>query len=157
MPTVNWDDYDDSNMNDYSDPLPAGRYLCEVSYVDASGVTKGGDEMWLLYLRVIEPEAWRDRNLFDRLVFSQAAMKRVKFAAKRMGIPLEGEMTLEPGDILGKRVCVKADVESYIDGKTGQSKTRNVVPWAGYSEADEYQSPTTEPGSEGLNLRDLPF
>lgn len=138
MPKLNFDKIDD--MESYS-PVPAGQYLCRVKEIideNDSGdkiETKSGDEMWKLRFSIVEGE-FKGRNLWDNLVFSANALKRVKFICSRMGIPVSGNVDLTPKMLTGKVCLVTVNVEDYINDQD-QTKTRNVIPYDGYERADE--------------------
>ena len=130
MPKFNFDDIED--IEQFA-PLPVGRYLCHVVEVEEAR-TKYGDEMWKLRL-VVEAGPQRGRYIFDNLVFSDAAMKRVKLVCSRLGLDVAGEIDLEPSAIQGRRCYVTVGIEEYQD-QEGTSRRRNVVPFAGYDSAE---------------------
>jgi len=79
MPVINFSKVDD--VQDYS-PLPEGKYLCELSEVEETS-TQYGDEMWKLKFEVVDGEHI-GRYIFDNMVFSEAALKRVKLICSRL-------------------------------------------------------------------------
>ena len=130
MPKIDFKNIEDAQ--DY-EPIPEGDYTCSIANVEEAS-TKNGDEMWKLKLEVIEGDH-EGRFLFDNLVFSDAAMKRVKFVCSRLGVDVSGEMNLTP-DVLLERVCkVTTTVQEYEDEK-GVRKYRNAVPFTGYEKVD---------------------
>jgi hypothetical protein len=131
MPTVNFGEVEDAE--DYT-PIPDGKYLCHVERVEET-TTQYGDDMWKLWLQV-DQGPYAGRNIFDNLVFSAAAMKRVKLFCARAGIDVSGEVELTPETILDRRVFVTVQVEEYED-QEGSIKKRNKVPFAGYESAEE--------------------
>lgn len=138
MPKLDFDKIDD--LESYS-PVPAGKYLCcvkEVINEDDSGdkiETKNGDEMWKLKMSIVDGD-FKGRNLWDNLVFSANALKRVKFICSRLGLDASGEINLTPKMLIGKICLITTDVEDYINDQE-QTKTRNVIPYDGYEHADE--------------------
>lgn len=137
---------DFSKVNDVQDftPLPAGRYLARLVGIEEAS-TQHGDEMWKLRFEVVDgPHA--GRFIFDNLVFSDAAMKRVKLICSRLGLDVSKELELSPETLKGRTARLTVEVEPYED-QEGRSKQRNVVPFAGYERAEEGAG---EGGDEGL-------
>ena len=81
MPKIDFNNVDD--VQGFA-PLPDGKYLCRVAEVEEA-TTQYGDEMWKLRL-VVDSGPHRGRYIFDNLVFSAAAMKRVKLICSRLGL-----------------------------------------------------------------------
>ena len=131
MPRIDFGNVDDAQ--DYS-PLPAGRYLVTLTEV-GEAKTKYGDEMWKLRF-VVDEGQYKGRYIFDNLVFSEAALKRVKLICSRLGLDVSGELDLTPGLIKGCRCSVSVEVADYTD-QEGETKSRNVVPFAGYGQFDD--------------------
>jgi hypothetical protein len=137
---------DFSKVGDVQDftPLPAGQYLARLVGVEEAS-TQHGDEMWKLRFEVVDgPHA--GRLIFDNLVFSDAAMKRVKLICSRLGLDVSKELSLTPETIKGRTARLTVEVEPYEDTE-GRSKQRNVVPFAGYERAGEDAG---DGGEEGL-------
>jgi len=141
MPKVDFSKVDD--VGDFS-PLPDGKYLCQLANVEEAS-TQYGDEMWKLRFEVVQGDH-AGRYIFDNMVFSDAAMKRVKLICSRLGIDVSGELELAPGLIEGRTCWLTVETQEYEDAE-GRSKKRNVVPFAGYERAQG------EDACEG----DLPF
>lgn len=129
MPKIDFNTIEDAE--DFS-PLPEGKYACRVAEVEEAR-TKGGDEMWKLRLEVVEG-AHAGRIIFDNLVFSAAAMKRVKLICSRLGLDVSGEVDLTPDMIKGRPCRITVETEEYEDHE-GRRRKRNVVPFAGYERA----------------------
>jgi len=156
MPRIDFNRVDD--VQDFS-PLPDGRYLCRLAEVEEAA-TQYGDEMWKLRF-VVESGPHRGRYIFDNMVFSDAALKRVKLICSRLGLDVSRELDLTPALIKGRSCYVTVETEEYEDYE-GNTKQRNVVPFAGYDRADG--TPATaapkagNPGStEDDSEEDLPF
>jgi hypothetical protein len=160
MPKIDFNNVDD--VQDFS-PLPAGKYLCRLAEVEESS-TQYGDDMWKLRFAV-ESGPHRGRYIFDNMVFSDAALKRVKLICSRLGLNVSGELDLTPALIKGRTCYVTVDIEEYED-QEGNAKKRNAVPFAGYDRADA--SPAAAPhaaapkagkagGKEDDSEEDLPF
>jgi hypothetical protein len=131
MPKINFAGIDDAG--DYT-PLPKGRYFCRVDSIKES-FTQHGDELWnVRYVVVDGPH--KGRSVFDNLVFSEKAMKRVKYVCARLGVDVSGEIDLTPEMLVGKSCLVSVEIESYPDDE-GKEKLRNRVPFAGIESADE--------------------
>ena len=131
MPKIDFNKIDD--VVDFS-PLPPGKYLCKLADIEEAS-TQNGDEMWNLRFQVMEGESV-GRYVFDRLVFSAAALKRVKLVCSRLGLNVDGEMDLTPQMIIGRSCLLAVQNEEYEDGE-GTKKMRNVVPFAGYEKTDK--------------------
>lgn len=130
MPKVDFSHIDD--VQDFT-PLPAGKYLCKLVEVEEAN-TQYGDEMWKLRFQVIEGKH-TGRYVFDNMVFSEAAIKRVKLICGRLGLNVSGELDLTP-DLIKNRSCyLTVQTEEYEDDE-GNRKMRNVVPFAGYDRTD---------------------
>lgn len=147
MPKIDFSKYDD--VDDYS-PLPEGSYVCAVSSIEEA-YTKAGDEMWKLQLDVIEGE-FEGRRIFDNLVFSEKAMKRVKLVVSRLGIDVSGEIDLTPEMLQGRVALVSVVVEEY-ENAAGETKKRNSVLFAGYERAGDDAAAEGYQGDED----DCPF
>ena len=119
-------------MDDFS-PLPAGKYLSSLSEVEETE-TQSGDDMWKLRFSVEEGDH-QGRYIFDNVVFSDAALKRAKLICSRLGLDTSGELDLTPELIKGRSCYVTAESEEYED-QEGNTKRRNVVPFAGYETAE---------------------
>lgn len=126
MPDVDFSQVEDAE--DYS-PLPAGKYLCKVTEIEQKR-TLADDEMWRLRLTVVEGEH-QGRSVFDNMVFSERAMKRVKLMCSRMGLDVSGFVALTPKTLQGRKVVVTVEVGTYQDNE-GNEKLSNSVPFAGY-------------------------
>ena len=91
MARINFNTVDD--IDDFS-PLPEGQYLCRLAEVEEAS-TQYGDDMWKIRFVVAEG-ASQGRYIFDNLVFSEAALKRVKLVCSRLGLDVSGEVELTP-------------------------------------------------------------
>lgn len=150
MPRLNFKDTPDAE-SDYS-PLPDGRYLIEVSDVNTRKTSKG-DEMWNLSLQVLTG-AYRGRLLFDNLVFSDAAMSRVKLILKSLGFDVSGVLDLRPSDIITKQCYVQvAGVKDYTT-KTGEARQQSNIPFSGYYPLD---TPPPQVAPDDVDDDNIPF
>jgi hypothetical protein len=150
MPRIDFSKIDD--IQDFS-PLPAGQYLCRLVEVKLAS-TISGDEMWKIRFTV-ESGEYSGRCIFDNLVFSPAAMKRVKLICSRLGLDTSRELVLEPSSIIGRTAYVSVEIEEYED-QEGNTKKRNVVPFAGYDRVDGHTATTRESGKDD-EAEKLPF
>lgn len=158
MPKIDFNRVDD--VQDFS-PLPDGQYLCRVAEVEEAA-TQYGDEMWKLRF-VVESGPHRGRYIFDNMVFSDAALKRVKLICSRLGLDVSGELDVTPALIKGRTCYITVESEEYED-QEGNTKWRNVVPFAGYeraSDAPKSVSPAKESKGDAYEEDDdesgLPF
>ena len=149
MPKIDFSKVED--VQDYT-PLADGKYLCKLSEVEESE-TQYGDEMFKLRFEVVQGEH-TGRIIFDNMVFSEAAMKRVKLICSRLGLDVSGEIDVKPSMLEGRKCYVSVITEEYEDSE-GKTKKRNVIPFAGYERAE---------GTEGADSKvdsgdssDMPF
>jgi hypothetical protein len=128
---IDFDKIDDANVYE---PLPAGKYLCELTDIEET-FTQSKDEMWNLKFVVLTPLLHEGRVVFDRMVFSEKAMSRIKLICSRFGIDTKGTIDLKPGDILHKKCYLHLVIEEYFSEKDGTQRKRNRVPFGGYEKA----------------------
>jgi DNA primase len=146
MPRINFNTVDDVG------PLPAGKYLCRLDDVDPKK-TQYGDDMWRLRFKV-EAGPQKGRVIFDNLVFSNAAMPRVKLLCRCLGIDVSEEVELTP-ELLCEKVCmVKVEIEEHDD--FGE---RNTVPFDGFDQAnsDDVADAAMENQCNTPSQEDIPF
>ena len=121
------------NMEDYT-PLPPGKYLARLDEIEETK-TKDEAEMWKLKFTVVSGAA-EGRKIFDQMVFSEKAFKRVKLICSRLGgINTDANINLTPDMLKGQSVVLEVVIESYAD-ENGVEKKRNKVTFAGYEKAD---------------------
>ena len=94
------------------------------------------------------------RKIFDNMVFSEKALKRVKLICSRLGLDVSGELDLTPDMLKGRACLVTVETQEYVNDE-GRNKKRNVVPFAGYEriETDGATVSTPDDASE----ESLPF
>lgn len=154
MPKVNFPDVPDAQ--NFS-PLPEGKYLCKIIEIDET-TTRNDDEMWKLHFKVIKGES-RGRHLIDNLVFSKAAMGRVKLICSRLGLDTSQEIDVMPKLLLERKCYLMVEIQDYINDK-GQNRKRNVIPFSGYeiyedADVDQDESDISEREIEEED--ELPF
>jgi len=149
MPKINFDNIDE--MDDFS-PVPEDSYICELIEIKED-TTANGDEMWKLKFKIVEGK-YADRYLFDNLVFSAEAAKRVKFVCSRLGLKTSGSIDLTSDMLLHRKTIINPIVEEYED-EHGKNKKRNKIPFAGY---ELYEAAAVETGNKSpFPKEDLPF
>ncbi len=141
MPKINFAQVDD--VHDFS-PVPPGKYLCRLAEIEEAS-TQFGDEMWKLRFEVAEGE-YAGRYIYDNLVFSDAALKRVKLICSRLGLDTAREIDLTTKLLEGRTCLLTVEVEDYQD-QEGKTKKRNVVPFAGYERANAAKPPVDSKAS----------
>lgn len=139
MPKIDFQSIED--VDDFS-PLEPGRYLCRLAEVKEEK-TQFGDEMWKLRWVVTEGPYQR-RHIFDNMVFSEAALKRVKLICSSLGLDMSSEVDLTPDLIKDKACYVSVDIDEYEDSE-GKAKFTNIVPFAGYEPASEEEDDESIP------------
>ena len=154
MPEVDFDQYDEaSNFA----PLPEGDYNVELDKIEEKS-TGSGDEMWSLRFVVMD-EPHKGRYIFDNMVFTQAAMGRVKLICSRLGINTSGTVNLTTDHLKGKRCrLVGVTIGEYEDYE-GNMRKKNEVPFAGYEKYgdEEGANPKTQESTTEEGDDDLPF
>lgn len=143
MPRINFSTVEDAKT---FTPIPEGRYLCEVNSIEQT-TTSNGNEMWNLRLKILEGPC-SGRCVFDRLVFTPAAMKRIKLVCARLGIDTSGELDLTPKMLRDRTAYVTVQIEDYVDDE-GKERSRNRIPFDGYEAVDSGGSGERQPGDDG--------
>jgi hypothetical protein len=113
-------------------PLPPGTYPCVLRGIEPKE-TRGGDEMWSLRWEVAKGE-YAGRLIFDNMVFSTAALPRVKLIMARVGgidVTLDEDIELTRDMFIDKAANVTVEVSEY------EGKERNSVTFDGYEARDE--------------------
>ena len=143
MPHIDFATVDD--VDDFS-PVPPDQYPVEPKSVEETS-TQAGDAMWRVRLLIVGGP-YKGRYIFDNLVFSAAAMKRVKLFCRALGLDVSGEVDLTPDLIIGRACQATVELEDYEDAE-GNVRPRNVVPFAGYEEADTADLDEAETEDDG--------
>ena len=152
MPKVNFPKVPD--VQDFS-PLPEGKYLCKIIEIDET-TTRNDDEMWKLHFKVIKGES-RGRHLIDNLVFSEAAMKRVKLICSRLGLDTTQEIDVTPDLLLDRKCYIEVEIQDYVNDK-GEDRKRNKVAFAGYELYEDADVDQEESDAREIEEEDeLPF
>ncbi len=113
-------------------PIPDGTVVpCTCDEVTPKK-TKSGEDMWSIKWAVISGE-YEGKSFYDNLVFTEAAMNRVKMVAKRVArIDVDaGPFDFEPNHLIGKRAQIEVEINEYSD-KEGKKKRNNRPTYAGY-------------------------
>ena len=153
MPRINFTGIPDEGL------IPEGQYPCVVADIDEK-ISKKGDEYWRLKLQVQGEEVPETGQfLWDSLFFSDNAIKRVKLVCRRFGLDVSKDMDLEPKHLLGRKALVDVIIEKYEDYKTGESRKRNSVPYAGYEKisGESVASSVAAPVAKDELTDELPF
>lgn len=130
MPKVDFNDVPDTE--DFS-PLPDGDYRCRCDEIKEE-VSKNGNDMWNMTFIVTGGE-YKNRKIFDNMVFTEKAMNRVKLISHRLGgieVDTIGEIDLRPPMFIGKEVILTVIETSYADSE-GNEKKKNKVIFGGYA------------------------
>jgi len=142
MPKIDFSTVEDAKT---FTPVPEGTYLCEVNSVEQT-TTNAGAEMYKVRLKVLDgPHA--GRYLFDNLVFSPNAMKRVKLVCARLGLDTSGELDLTPKMLRDRTADVTVQVEDYVDDE-GKERSRNRIPFDGYEAVEGGGGGERQPGDD---------
>lgn len=119
--------------NDNADEVtvPDGTYVCSVAEVRPA-LTRAGDERWSMRLVVAEGEHTGKQAAWDCLVFSTRGRPRARLVLRALGLPTTGKVTIEPGDLEGRRALVQVRQYEYWNA-AGVTVRCNEVPYDGYS------------------------
>ena len=126
--------------------VPQGTYLCRVAEVRV-GETKSGDARWSLRLLVADGQHVGKQAAWDSLVFSVRGRARARLVLRALGMPTEGKVDIDPGDLTGRGALVCVRPTEY-ESPSGQLIRRNEVPYDGYRAAD------SDSAAEEPNIRD---
>lgn len=132
---LNFDEIE--SIGEYT-PVPEGTYRCRVADVKEAQTSRGYP-MWRLRLEIEEGEH-AGRAIFDRLVFSPAALRRVKRVCQCLGLDTTGRQDLTPDMLVGRLCQVHAVVEDYID-QDGEARSSNTIPFDGYAPVSDDGTP----------------
>ncbi len=110
--------------------VPAGAYVCRIVEV-RPGQTRAGDERWSLRLCVAEGEHTGKQAAWDSLVFSSRGRARARLVFAALGLPCQGRVEVQPGDLEGRACLVQIRPAEY-DAPSGETIRRNEVPYDGY-------------------------
>ena len=99
---------------DFSDvkglePIPAGEYLATIVHAEEK-VSSAGNDMINLRWKV-EEEEFEGRIVFDSMVFTTAALFRVKNTLRGLGFPKSFQGEVIPEDLIGKSATIVVDIE----------------------------------------------
>lgn len=142
MPVVNWDTIEDAE--DFS-PIPEDRYLAKIHECKEE-TTDNGDAQFVITFKV-EHGQYKGRTVIDRLTFSAAGLKRVKFAMSRLGFNTEqkGSVAVQAAHLLGKFAIITIEHNTAND-RFGNARVYNNVPWNGIERYIDGQTPLPVPG-----------
>lgn len=151
MPTADWD-----NAPKDENAVPEGEYLCEVVSAEEKRTT-GGDEMLNMKFKILDGKQ-TGRFLFDNMVFSRSAMRRVKIISAALGLPTQGKVEINEELLRGRQVFLTTKHEEY------GGETRSKVEFAGYRQVPPDQQavassggPSDGGGDGGGGGDDIPF
>lgn len=148
---TNWDTVED--IEDRTS-VPEGDYEVEVVEVQERE-TREGCERWALRLAVFGGDYAGRHAAWDGLVWSERAMPRAKRLLGALGLPVEGEQSLIPSDLVGRRGRVSLVHEDH-ESASGVVTRRMAVPYDGWSVA-EPSDIDGSPATREARDRDSPF
>ncbi len=129
--------YDYSTVNETESyvSIPAGTYVCKVAEV-RPGRSRDGSEQWSLRLEVQEGEYAGRTAAWDSLTWSERGVARVKLVLRVFGFDVDGELEVQPDDLLELPVRAEVQVEAWEEPSTGRRIERMRVPYNGYAAFD---------------------
>jgi Protein of unknown function (DUF669) len=136
---------DREQVTDYIS-VPEGTYLCRIMDV-RERQTRNGDALWALKLMVAEGEFSGRDAAWDNLVFSSRGLNRVKTVFAAFGLPADGKIQVDPGDLLNREVFATVRPAEYMSAE-GSIVRRNEVPYDGYQAVEKESSATVDPPDE---------
>ena len=86
---------------------------------------------------------------WDGLNWSERGMQRVKYVLDKLGFDVDGELELQPDDLLGRQVLVSVLTEEREDPLTGIRQVRMRVPYMGYESVEVLNGGLPRPGELG--------
>ena len=116
--------------------VPEGTYDCRVAEV-RSGVSRDGSVRWSLRLEVARGDHAGRTAGWDGLTWSERGVVRVKRVLEVLGFDVQGEVEIQPEDLVDRRARVEFHRETHDDALSGRRIERLVVPWAGYVPFEE--------------------
>jgi|GEM_PF-2646780 len=136
--------------------IPGGEYLCKAVEVDKKETKENKDTMYAIKWKVQTGE-YRDRIIFDNIVFSEKAMPRAKKIFKELGYNVDGSLEINTSMVEGQ--CLALMVESYYQpnpkklDKDGEPmvEEKNSITYAGF------RALTEEEKDEVKEANDVPF
>ena len=133
-------DLDFSRVDDVEDyvSIPPGDYVCRVTEV-REGWTRLGDPRWSVRLEVADGEYAGKSAAWDFLSFGDKGVRRTKHVLAAFGFRTTGQLSIEPGDLVGRRALVAVMTEERVDPNSGVKQVRTRVPYEGYTTLDEPQ------------------
>ena len=143
MPVVDFNEVDNPEV------IPKGKYPCVVAVAKLKK-TKKGDEMFCLKLEVLTGE-YKCTEIWDNLIFSKAAMPRVKQFCTAVGIDTDGVIDITSEMITGQMCLVNVVEET---DNFGQAK--NSVDWDGYNKLQDDAPKDSEDDGNPKNV-EVPF
>lgn len=102
-------------------PVPAGTYQVTVTGAKPA-ISKADNPMIALQLRIDDQGDCYHRIIFDQLVFTQAALWRVRQFLEALGKPATFKGVVEPESLLGEQLTVQTTVRASdkINTETGE-------------------------------------
>lgn len=128
--------------------VPEGTYVCRVAEV-RDGLTRDGNVRWSMRLEVAEGDYAGRTAGWDGLHWSDRGIVRVKRVLEALGVDVQGEIELEPRDLLGRLARVELRAEQWNDPTSGRQVMRLSVPYGGYVPLTEEERARARAGSEG--------
>jgi len=120
MPKVDFPNIKDSNFR----IVPEGEYDCELTEIEQQ-TSKNSNEMWQMCFEILEGE-YKGVKVFDRLVFTEKALWKIKMICSRLGFDVSKELELEPDMLIGSMCKLAISSEEY-EKRDGTKTKKNVI------------------------------
>lgn len=116
--------------------VPAGVHVCEIREV-REGISKDGSPRWSMKLEVAAGEHAGHHAAWDSITWSERGIYRVRSVLQVLGFKVEGELEVNPKDLVGKGARVRLVEEVYDDPMLGSRREQLVVPYNGWAPREE--------------------
>lgn len=104
-----------------AEPIPAGTYNCTIVHAGPA-ISKSGNPMIKLRWRVDDAGEYWHRTIFDNLVFTAAALWRVRQTLEALGYASTFKGEINPENLLGESAMLQITVQAGngINPETGE-------------------------------------
>ena len=112
--------------------VPAGVHICAIREV-REGLSRDGSPRWSMKLEVLEGEHAGHHAAWDSITWSERGIHRVRSVLGVLCFNVEGELEVNPADLVGKEARVRLVEEVYEDPLLGSRREQLAVPYNGWA------------------------
>ena len=114
--------------------IPPGKYVARVQEVKEK---ESRSQVPYLQLRFIIAEGkYQGRSIFDSLFFTQKSKPRLMLALKSLGIKVDGKLSLDPSELVGRHAIIHTTVEPW-ETDNGEKREEAKIKYSGYESAPQ--------------------